>query len=153
VPEPGLVREAQAAGFEAYHVAHLGLASSKDRELVAYAVARDLVLVTNNAGDFLRLYGALELHPGLVIIVPNTGRKAQVMLFRVALSRLRSDRRSGQSSSRSRVGSGELDSPRIRLATQRRIISCPAPAHLSAPSGKVMPREFFFVMARSSPRP
>jgi hypothetical protein len=119
VPEPGLVREAQAAGFEAYHVAHLGLASSKDRELVAYAVARDLVLVTNNAGDFLRLYGALELHPGLVIIVPNTGRKAPGDVVPRRFEPASRDRRSGQSSSRSRVGSGELDSPRIRLATQR----------------------------------
>jgi len=85
---PALVREAQASGSEAYHLAHMGRAGLADRQVVAYAVARDLTVVTNNAGDFRRLYAAQHLHPGLVILIPNADREAQVGLFRAALARL-----------------------------------------------------------------
>jgi predicted nuclease of predicted toxin-antitoxin system len=85
---PALVGEAQDHGSEAYHLAHIGRAGLPDREIVTYAVARDLVLVTNNAGDFRRLYAARDLHPGLVILIPNVERDTQILLFRAALSRL-----------------------------------------------------------------
>lgn len=55
---------------------------------MAYAAAHDLTLVTNNASDFRRLYAALELHPGLVVIIPNANRDGQLQLFRAALARL-----------------------------------------------------------------
>ena len=84
---PALVRVAQESGHEVYHLAHLGRAGAKDWEIVALAITRDLVLVTNNASDFRRLYAAQELHPGLVILVPNMGREAQLRLFRAAVSR------------------------------------------------------------------
>ncbi len=85
---PALAEEAQAAGFEAYHIAHIGGASLPDRHVMAYAAAHDLTLVTNNASDFRRLYAALELHPGLVVIIPNANRDGQLQLFRAALARL-----------------------------------------------------------------
>lgn len=83
-----LVNEAQLAGFEAYHVAHLGKSAFRDWDLVVHAIAQDLVFVTNNAADFRALYAREELHPGLVIIVPNVDRKTQITLFRLALARL-----------------------------------------------------------------
>lgn len=86
---PALVRAAQQFGVEAYHLAHVGRAASQDWEVVAYALARDMVLVTNNAGDFRRLYAAQPLHPGLVILVPNVGREMQLRLFGEALMQLR----------------------------------------------------------------
>ncbi len=89
---PALVREAQRSGNEAYHLAHLGRAGWADREVVAFALSRDMVLVTNNASDFRRLYAAQELHPGLVILVPNADRETQLRLFRTALTRLRTIR-------------------------------------------------------------
>ena len=49
---PALVREAQASGSEAYHLAHMGRAGSPDGQVVDYALARDLVLVTNNQAIF-----------------------------------------------------------------------------------------------------
>ena len=42
-------------------------------------------MVTNNAGDFRRLYAMQPLHAGLVIIIPNVGRVTQRRLFRGAL--------------------------------------------------------------------
>ena len=89
---PALVREAQRSGSEAYHLAHLGRAGAKDAEVVALALARDMILVTNNASDFRRLYAAEEIHPGLVILVPNANRETQLRLLEAALARLRTSR-------------------------------------------------------------
>ena len=50
--------------------------------------ARDFVLVTNNAGDYRRLYAAEPLHPGLIILIPNVRRASQRRLFRGALAQL-----------------------------------------------------------------
>ena len=44
--------------------------------------------MTNNASDFRRLYGFLDLHPGLVIVVPNVVQERQILLFRAAMRRL-----------------------------------------------------------------
>jgi predicted nuclease of predicted toxin-antitoxin system len=86
---PALVPLAQASGLEAYHLAHIGRAGFEDWQIVELALARDMVLVTNNASDFRRLYAAQGLHPGLVILVPNVERETQLRLFRAALARLR----------------------------------------------------------------
>jgi predicted nuclease of predicted toxin-antitoxin system len=86
---PALVRVAEQFGHEAYHLAHLGRAGSQDWEIIALAVTLDMVLVTNNASDFRRLYAAQELHPGLIILIPNVQRDTQLRLFRAALVRMR----------------------------------------------------------------
>jgi predicted nuclease of predicted toxin-antitoxin system len=83
-----LVAVAAEAGHEARHVAHIGRAGSKDRDIVRYAAAGDFVLVTNNAGDYRRLYAAEPLHPGLIILIPNVRRASQRRLFRGALAQL-----------------------------------------------------------------
>jgi predicted nuclease of predicted toxin-antitoxin system len=83
-----LTREAERAGYEAHHVAHLGKASWKDWAIRDYAVNGDFILVTNNASDFRRLYAATDVHPGLVILVPNVVQETQVVLFREAIKRL-----------------------------------------------------------------
>jgi predicted nuclease of predicted toxin-antitoxin system len=44
-----LARQAEQAGFEAPHVAHLGKTSWTDWAIRDYAIKRDFVLVTNNA--------------------------------------------------------------------------------------------------------
>jgi predicted nuclease of predicted toxin-antitoxin system len=83
-----LAREAERAGYEAHHVAHLGKTSWKDWTIRDYAVERDFILVTNNASDFRRLYAATDVHPGLVILVPNVTQQKQALLFREAIKRL-----------------------------------------------------------------
>jgi predicted nuclease of predicted toxin-antitoxin system len=82
-----LVREAEKAGFEAHHVAHLGKASTKDWVIRNYAIEGDFVLVTNNASDFQALYAATDLHPGFAILVPNVVLDKQALLFRAALEK------------------------------------------------------------------
>ena len=84
-----LVGEAQRSGFEAYHVAHIGKAGRADWSVVAFALPRDLILVSNNARDFRKLHGRQSLHPGLIILVPNVTQDRQILLFRAALTFLR----------------------------------------------------------------
>lgn len=67
----GLVKVVHNAGYEAYHVVDLGKAGAKDYQLREIIVKEEFVFVTNNAKDFKRLFEKTELHPGLVIIVPN----------------------------------------------------------------------------------
>jgi predicted nuclease of predicted toxin-antitoxin system len=83
-----LVSVATQTGHEAQHVAHVGKAGWKDWNVVRHAAEGDFVLVTNNAGDFRRLYGTQALHAGLVIIIPSVNRMVQQQLFRGALDEL-----------------------------------------------------------------
>lgn len=76
---------AHAKGFDAYHVVHRGLAGAKDHDLRARLVEDEAVLVTNNGEDFLKLYEGEDLHPGLIIIVPNVRAEDQKKLFHAAL--------------------------------------------------------------------
>jgi len=82
---PDLVTIARHAGHEAYHVAHVGKAGWKDWNVARHAREGDFVVVTNNGGDFRRLYAAESLHAGLVILVPNVERPIQQELFQGAL--------------------------------------------------------------------
>jgi predicted nuclease of predicted toxin-antitoxin system len=83
-----LVTVAGHAGFEAYHVAHVGKAGWKDWHVVQHAREQDFVLVTNNAVDFRQLYAAQPLHAGLVILIPNVDGEMQQRLFAGALQQL-----------------------------------------------------------------
>ena len=51
-----LVTVATEAGYEAHHVAHVGKAGWKDWNVLRHACENDLVLVTNDAPGFRRLY-------------------------------------------------------------------------------------------------
>ena len=83
-----LVSVATEAGYEAMHVAHVGKAGWKDWNVAQYASDGDLIVVTNNAGDFRRLYAKLSLHAGLIIIVPNLKQLEQRLLFGLVLDEL-----------------------------------------------------------------
>ena len=88
MPLVDLVAVAAQAGHEAHHVAHGGRAGWKDWNVVRYARGGDLVLVTNDASDFRRLYARQPLHAGLIILIPTVGRVLQRKLFRAALDEL-----------------------------------------------------------------
>ena len=81
-----LVEVANAAGHEAYHVAHLGLAGLTDRALMRRVRDGDYTLVSNNAIDFRRLYRREELHAGLILIVTQVEPEQQRLLFSCALN-------------------------------------------------------------------
>lgn len=80
-----LVGVAHAAGYEAHHVVHLGLQGTEDHELMNRVRDQDLVFVTNNALDFQKLFVKEQLHPGLIIIVPNVSPELQCKLFSAVL--------------------------------------------------------------------
>ena len=88
---PTLADVAHAAGHEAHHVNFLGLASTKDHDLIPRILEGDFVFVTNNAADFRRLYQAQAIHAGLVIIVPQTPPTQQRALFLAAMEEIGPD--------------------------------------------------------------
>jgi predicted nuclease of predicted toxin-antitoxin system len=88
---PTLADVAHGAGHEAHHVNFLGLASTKDHDLMPRILEGDFVFVTNNAADFRRLYQAQAIHAGLVIIVPQAPPTQQRALFLAAMEEIGSD--------------------------------------------------------------
>ena len=76
---------AHGHGYEAYHVVHRGLAGCRDDQLQDFVARLDAVLVTNNGSDFLRLYSTVEVHSGLIVVVPASPVERQQLLFRCAL--------------------------------------------------------------------
>jgi predicted nuclease of predicted toxin-antitoxin system len=88
---PTLVFPARTLGFEAMHVNHLGLRTEKDWDLMKFIAEEDWVLVTNNAIEFRGRYRGIDLHPGVVFLVPSVRGAAQVTLFEAALDRVLKD--------------------------------------------------------------
>jgi predicted nuclease of predicted toxin-antitoxin system len=80
-----LVGVAHAAGFEATHINHVGLSGKPDWELAERIVKDEFTFVTNNRVDFIRLFGRMELHAGLIIIVPNAAPTIQRAMFEGAI--------------------------------------------------------------------
>lgn len=66
-------------------VIHLGLAGTSDRMLSAQIIGGDFTFVTNNARDFLRLYRGVDVHAGLLVILPSARKPEQLRLFAAAL--------------------------------------------------------------------
>jgi predicted nuclease of predicted toxin-antitoxin system len=64
------------------------MAGQKDWDVARHAQENDFVLVTNNASDFRALYASQELHPGLVILIPNVKADLQGRLFTGVLEQL-----------------------------------------------------------------
>jgi len=77
---------ANKAGHEAHHVTRRGWSGFKDHQLREVIVREEFVFVTNNARDFRKLMGQLELHAGLIVIIPNVTPTMQRELSERALS-------------------------------------------------------------------
>jgi hypothetical protein len=86
---PKLVVPARARGYEAMHVNHLGLRTETDWDLLKVVVEGDWVLVTNNAIEFRGRYRDVELHPGVVFLVPAVRGSEQVRLSEAAPEQIR----------------------------------------------------------------
>ncbi len=83
-----LVGVAHAAGYEATHVNHLGLNGKPDWQLADRIVNDESTFVTNNRLDFIRLFAKMELHAGLIILVPNVVPALQRVLLEAAIQYL-----------------------------------------------------------------
>ena len=57
----------------------------RDWDVARHAWKHDFVLVTNNADDFREIYGQIDLHSGLVIVIPSVRLDLQRELFSAAL--------------------------------------------------------------------
>lgn len=83
-----LPEAARRRGFEATHVIHLGLRQWKDWNILEVVERNGWILVTNNAMEFRSRYRAIELHPGVIFLVPSVRRRQQILLFEAALDDL-----------------------------------------------------------------
>lgn len=80
------MKTAAAFGHAAFHVAHRGWASLDDPGVLRHVLDEDLTLVTNNWVDFRPMLERLEVHPGIVVILPNVRRERKMELFTAALA-------------------------------------------------------------------
>jgi predicted nuclease of predicted toxin-antitoxin system len=85
---PKLVVPARLRGYEAMHVNHLGSRTETDWDLLKVIARDDWILVTNNAIEFRGRYREIELHPGVIFLIPAVRGTAQVRLFEAALDRV-----------------------------------------------------------------
>ena len=69
------IRLNDTGNHDAIHPLHVGRCGEPDYRVVERCTAEDRVIVTQNARDFRRLAGRMELHPGLIIL-PYAGREA-----------------------------------------------------------------------------
>jgi predicted nuclease of predicted toxin-antitoxin system len=80
-----LPQTAHARGYEAIHINHYGLRQAKDWDILKIVAEEDWILVTNNAFEFRGRYQKLEVHPGVVFLLPAVPRLQQIELFSAAL--------------------------------------------------------------------
>jgi hypothetical protein len=64
------------------------LSGQPDWALAERIVKDEFTFVTNNRVDFIQLFGKMELHPGLVVLVPNVVPALQRALFEGAIQYL-----------------------------------------------------------------
>jgi predicted nuclease of predicted toxin-antitoxin system len=76
---------AHRRGFEATHVVHLGLGEWQDWNILQIIDRDGWVLVTNNAIEFRSRYREIEIHPGVIFLLPSVPRAQQLSLFEAAL--------------------------------------------------------------------
>jgi predicted nuclease of predicted toxin-antitoxin system len=80
-----LVGVAHRAGAMAAHVNYLGLSGKPDWAVAQRIKADEFTFVTNNRADFIRLFAKMELHLGLIILIPNAVPALQQILFQAAI--------------------------------------------------------------------
>jgi predicted nuclease of predicted toxin-antitoxin system len=76
---------AHARGYEATHINHYGLRRARDWDILKIVAEEDWILVTNNAIEFRGRYRKIEVHPGVVFLLPTVPRLQQIELFSAAL--------------------------------------------------------------------
>ena len=83
---PQLATRLNATGlYDAVHPRHVGRRGAPDHRVLEWCIAEDRVIVTENARDFRRLIGRVQVHPGLIIL-PAIDREGTWTLLRTALA-------------------------------------------------------------------
>lgn len=80
-----LVALAQARGLDATHVRFIGKAGVQDYNLLDTIIDGGYLFVTQNARDFLKLFAKVDIHDGLLLILPKARAADQVRLFEAGL--------------------------------------------------------------------
>jgi predicted nuclease of predicted toxin-antitoxin system len=75
----------QTGRHDALHPLHVGRRGEPDHAVLAWCIAEDRVIATENARDFRRLVGRAELHPGLIIL-PSIDREGTWRLLQAAIA-------------------------------------------------------------------
>ena len=75
---PSIVAMCHRRGYAATHASFLNMAAASDLLMARKAIEMSYVFVTSNRTDFLKLYDKLDIHPGLVVVIPKLRRDAQV---------------------------------------------------------------------------
>jgi hypothetical protein len=57
------------------------LSGQPDWVLAERIIEDEFTLVTNNRGDFIQLFRKMDLHPGLIVLVPNVVPALRRALF------------------------------------------------------------------------
>lgn len=78
---PLLVAVAQEFGYVAHFIHHRGWGTLRDDQLLPRLLTDDLTIVTNNRTDWLGLLGEEDLHPGVIVIIENVPRAAEIEHF------------------------------------------------------------------------
>jgi predicted nuclease of predicted toxin-antitoxin system len=81
---------AHRRGFEATHVNYRGLNQAKDWDILKVIEVEGWVLVTNNVFEFRGRFKQIEIHPGIVFLVPTVPRGKQIELFSAVLDEIAS---------------------------------------------------------------
>jgi predicted nuclease of predicted toxin-antitoxin system len=83
----------KAEGLDVVHARDRGLLEAEDHVVLERAYAEDRILVTCDVDDFIKLAGARELHPGLVLVEDGElHREEQLRVIRAAVAVLRGER-------------------------------------------------------------
>ena len=83
---PNLARWLNDTGeHEAVHPRDVGRLGEGDHTVLARCLEEDRTIVTENAGDFLKLIGSTELHPGLIIL-PSLTHDETLRLLQTAIA-------------------------------------------------------------------
>jgi predicted nuclease of predicted toxin-antitoxin system len=89
---PALVKFAGSRGFYTRHVNEVNLRTTTDKAVATFAIAHNLVVVTNNMADFRRHYRKRKFHPGLIFLACDIDeiftKENQAALLNVALDEI-----------------------------------------------------------------
>lgn len=91
---PRVARWLCERGIVAEHAAHVGMAGCSDPVIWDYAYRRDMVVATNNIGDFISLADRTEAHPGIIAVRPH-GLRAEEQFALVAAAMAHATRELG----------------------------------------------------------